>query len=253
MNSLKIVVGFITIVSFCKCTTDKSSQPPLYLQATALVDITDRRDVLPDAEMLLSFYDFTKDNSRRAYFRITTTSDKLLNPVSENYLASGKETEKDNQFDDPDYRERLVLAFYDEVRKSVSEFNAKLKQDSLLDHSECFRSIASELMRMDENKADKSLLAVYSDLCENSGLFSVYTKTGFTQLQNNPASIIQRFESANLLPKNLKGFIVMFIFQPKTRNEDSLFNAMAGVYKKMLEARGAKVIIRSDNPKYIEL
>lgn len=221
------------------------------IQVIALVDITDPRDVLPDAESLLSFYDFMRDKNTKAFFRITATTDKLLNPVAEHHLASGDETEKDNKFDDPDYREKLVLSFYANVRQSVSAFNTKARYDTMLKHSECFRSIAGELARMKENKADKNLLVIYSDLGENSDLFSVYEKAALAHVLKNPDSVLKKFEATKLLPRSLSGFTVLFIFQPKNRAEDKLFTIMAGLYKKILSGLGAKVIIRSDNPKYL--
>jgi hypothetical protein len=104
---------------------------------------------------------------------------------------------------------------------------------------------------MKENKTDKSLLLVYSDLCENSDLFSVYKKTATEQLLKHPDSVLQKFEATGLLPQDFSHFTVMIIFQPRSRDQDRLFNAMAELYKRMLTSRRAKVIIRSDNPKYL--
>ena len=243
----------ITMLLFIAVFINSCDKKPEHYTSslTVLVDITNRREVLPAAEILLTFYDFAKGRNKEVFFRITTTTDKLLNPVAEHYLASGNETEKDNQFDDPDYREKLVLSFYSDVRQSVGAFNTNAQQDTILKHSECFRSIAGELARMKENKADKNLLVIYGDLSENSDLFSVYGKRVTGYVFKHPDSALQKFETTGLLPQDLSGFTVMIIFQPIDRDQDKLFNVMAGLYKKMLTARGAKVIIRSDNPKYL--
>jgi hypothetical protein len=247
MKTYSIIMLLFTAGVLNSCGKSPEHKSPS-VQVTALVDITDARDVLPDAESLLSFYEFQKDKNTGAVFMLTTTTDKLLNPVSGYCLASGDETEKDNQYDDPDYREKLVLSFYSDIRQSVDAFNIKARQDTILKHSECFRSIAGALTKMKENKADKNLLAIYSDLGENSDLFSVYGKTVTDYLLKHPDSVIQKFEATGLLPQNLSGFTVRIIFQPKNRQEDQLFNAMATVYKKMLTARGAKVVVSVDNP-----
>ncbi|HAO09405.1 MAG TPA: hypothetical protein DCQ50_21035 [Chryseobacterium sp.] len=250
MKTIRISLLLLVMAVYSSCQK-KHKQQPLSVQVTSLVDITDPRAVMPDAETILSCFDFTNDKDKEAFFRLTTTTDKLLNPVSENHLASGYETEKDNQFDDPDYRKKLVLSFYSGIRECVNKFNTKSQHDSILRYSECFRSIASELVRMKENKADKSLLLVYSDLCENSDLFSVYKKTATEQLLKHPDSVLQKFESTGLLPEDLSHFTVTIIFQPRSRDQDRLFNAMAELYKRMLSNRRAKVIIGSDNPKYL--
>lgn len=242
------LVFIVVIVDSC---IKKQEREINTVQVTALIDVTNMMTILPDSETLLSFYEFPKDKNKEAFFRLTTTTDKLLNPVSEYHLASGDETEKDNQFDDPDYREKQVLSFYSDVRQAVDAFNTKAQQDSEIGHSEVFRCVAAELIRMKENKADKNLLAIYSDLGENSDLFSVYNKHDQELLLQQPDSLIQKFEGAKLLPPDLYGFTVMIVFQPKIRQEDRMFAAMAEVYKKILKAHNAKVIICSDNPKSI--
>jgi len=251
MRAILIVTYTLIVLFYSNCSPKTEPQPLYSVQVSVLVDITDKREVLPDAETLLSYYDLDKSKNTEAFFRLTTTTDKLFNPVAEIHLPSGDESEKDNQLDDPDFREKVVLDFYSNVRQSISSFNEKARKDTVIEHSECFRSIARELARMKENKTDKTLLVVYSDLAENSDLLNVYSKTDLELLMKHPNSVVKKFEATNLLPQNLYGYTVLFIFQPKNRAEDILFEKITTLYQNMLKARGAKVVIRSDNPKSI--
>lgn len=252
MKTYQIYMILLVIMAYSACN-EKQEYLPVSINITAMVDITDPNNVLPDAESLLSIYDFQNYKNKEAFFRLTTTTDKLLNPAIEIHLAAAEKTEKENQFEDPDFREKEVLAFYESVRSSIASFNIQKRHDSSLGHSECFRTIASELSRMKERKTSKYLLAVYSDLSENSDLYNIYKPVDLQQVFKYPDTVIKRFEETKLLPNDLSGFTVLFIYQSKNREDDKRFNAMAGLFKKLLFARKATVLISADNPKYIQL
>jgi hypothetical protein len=252
MRTITIYILVLVSAVYVSCGSREMKQEAS-MQITAMVDITDRRIVLPDAETILSLCDLKGDKEKEVMFRLTTMTDKLLNPAVEERLLQGSITEKDNQYDDPDYREKQVLAFYGKVRKAVDTFTVHNIEDSTLPQSECFRSIAQELTRMKEQHRDKSVMVVYSDLGENSDLFRVYDSASFKLLLTNPDSIQRRFEAANLMPDNLSDFTVLFIFQPPDKEADNICNKMAMIYKKMITARGGKVMLIAGNPKYIQL
>jgi hypothetical protein len=251
---IKITIYILVLVGavYISCGSREMKQETS-MQITAMVDITDRRIVLPDAEAILSLGDLKEDKDKEVMFRLTTMTDKLLNPAVEERLPSGSITEKYNQFDDPDFREKQVLSFYKKVRRLVDTFTVHNIEDSTLPQSECFRSIVGELSRMKEQNSDKSVMVVYSDLGENSDLFRVYDSASFKLLLSSPDSIQRRFEATKLMPDNLSDFTVLFIFQPPDKEADNICNKMALIYKKMITARGGKVLLIADNPKYIQL
>jgi hypothetical protein len=139
------------------------------------------------------------------------------------------------------------------VKQAVDTFTVHNKEDSTLPQSECFRSIAQELARLKEHQKDKSVLLIYSDLAENSDLLKVYDSASLKLLLSNPDSIQRRFEATKLLPNDLTGYTIIFIFQSPTKGADIVCNSMGEIFSKMLRERGAKVIITADNPKYIQL
>ncbi len=139
------------------------------------------------------------------------------------------------------------MSFYAEIRTAISDFNAEHQLDSSLNFSECFLTIANELQLMKNKSGERNVLLVFSDLQENSNLFSCYTKANQELLYESPDTISQIFESMHLLPKNLNSIKVIFIFQPLTRPQDQKFEAMVKIYRKLLESRGATVIVQANN------
>lgn len=228
----------------CSCH-DAKKQKSESIQVATIVDITDKSTLLPDAENILSFYGFDTCEDNEASFRLCLITDKHLNPVINCHLPAGNVTEKDNTLDEPHYRDKLILAFYKEIRDTVASFKIKYANDSPLHHSECFYAIAEELQVMTSNQKGKNILLVYSDLLENSTLLNCYENQSLHI--NNPVAIVSLFNKTGLLPSKLNNVTVVFAFHPNTREEDQLYLAMINVYKKLLESRGATIIVQANN------
>ena len=244
----KIILIPILLVSFLSETCEKHKTAERHSTQISIVgDITDSHFLLPEAEPILRLYQFDADKNTEGFFRICTVTDMHLNPAIEYHLPAGSMTEKDNTLDDPHYREKVVLTFYQAIRQAISHFNAKCHLDSSLDHSEVFSSVAGELQLMKTKTAGNNVLLVYSDLQENSDLFTCYTKPNQELMVKKPDKIIELFNASNLLPDSLKGFNIMFIYQPSTRQQDQQFEAMIRVYRKMLESRGATVKVQANS------
>jgi hypothetical protein len=219
------------------------------IQISSLVDLTDKLVVLPDALSLLSFFDMKNDSKKSVSFRLTTTTDKLLNPATEFYLPIDSITEEDNKFDDPYFREKIILQFYKNVKEAIAKVSVIQQLDSAIQFSECFRSIANELTLINANKKSKNYLFVYSDLFENSSLYNIYSHKNNTS-ESIKMELEKKFIASHLLPENLSNITIYFIFQPKTREEDQLYATVFSVYKKILTERGATIILSPNNPNY---
>ncbi len=237
---------FFVIGSSCSKNTQGEKNS---IQISSLVDITDKRIVFPDALTMLSFFDMKNDSKKSVFFRLVTTTDKLLNPVTELYLPTDSVTEIDNKADDPYFREKSILQFYKSVNEAFTKTNTTLRTDSSIKFSECFSSIASELTLLSTNKKSKNYLFVYSDLFENSTLYNIYAHKNNSQ-EFVKLHLEKKFTTSHLLPENLSNITVYFIFQPKTREEDQLYATVFSVYKKLFMERGATVILSPNNPNY---
>lgn len=219
-------------------------------QVSVITDCTDPHALLPVAEPLLGLYEFEKDKDREARFRICSVTDKQLNPASEVHLPDAETTDRNNSLDEPYYREKHILAFYDDIRKMLSHFTTVPSSDSSLKHSEIFYSVAHELQLLEKSQADRRILLVFSDLQENSLVFNSYSIAGREQLRKRPMDIVNIFRDTQLLPDSLTGITIFFVFQPKSRDEDQVYGAMTGVYTRLLEERGAKITIQATNTNY---
>lgn len=217
---------------------------------TAIIDITDQNNVLPNAEAIIKLYQFNSDKNIDAGLKICTLTDKQLNPDKYLHLPGGSITEKDNIEDDPNYREKLIVSFYNAIRKTIIGFVTENKSTPELHNSECFRIIATEIQTMIHNHERENILLVFSDLQENSELFNCYKKTSQEFLHQNPTEVSKIFENTNLLPKDLKSIKIFFVFAPKNRDEDKRYMDMIGIYKNLFESRGAIVKVQATNTHY---
>lgn len=242
----KLISILISLVALLSCNKASKEQPDS-IYVTTVVDITDSRQVYPDAEHILPLFGFKNNEASEAMFKICTVTDKELNPAIEFRLPNGIETEKDNLEDDPDFRQKLIVKFFTSIRNTIAAFNTKVISDTAINHSECFKSISNELQSLVNQKSVKRVLLVYSDLQENSAFFNCYSKSNQKLVQSNPERVADIFDTAGLMPKGLKNITVSFIYNPISREDDIRFMAMLKVYKKLLEVRGAKVTVSASN------
>jgi len=213
-------------------------------------DITDSMACIPAADPILALYGFENDKDQEAHFRLVLISDKKLNPVEEINIEDGTTTEKKNENEETDYRDGLVGSFYDEVRNSVSDFHKHYVPIAPLKHSECFATIASELELLAGTKATQRTLIIFSDLQENTDVFSCYTPLGQKLLKDKPENVAKLLLQRHPLPDNLIGVTVYFVYNPMNMDQDIMFGEMVAIYKQLLHGRGTRIVIQATNKNY---
>lgn len=239
----------ISSLFWCSCREDENEvRQSIYI--STIVDITDLHLLHPDPKAILRLYGFDIDKSKAASFRISAVTDKQLNPTLEYFLPDNNSTEKHNSQDDPYYREKLVVAFYENIRNAVTQFNSVHHNDSSLRHSECFSTICNELHLMQKKGTTKNILLIFSDLQEKSNIIDSYSKANQSKPYKSPDKIAEIFNNVHLLPDNLKGYSIFFVYLPKDRIDDQKYRKMTTVYKMLLEPRGATVTIQATNNSY---
>jgi hypothetical protein len=149
--------------------------------------------------------------------------------------------EAENTDDDPQYRDKSVIAFYGSLKKTLSEFYSQIDTSRTLDNSECFRKIASELNYLAVSKSKERVLLVASDLLEKSDLFNSYQSD-----ISNAVNVAKEFGGTRLLPDTLSGITVIFLFNPRNRTEDEAFYKMSEAYRLLLQQKGALVSIQAN-------
>lgn len=238
---------FITLCLFCigSCKSDLHERDD-YIDVSVIRDRTDPHILKPEANSILSLFNLSADKSAGVNFRYHEISDKVLVPVINLQLPDESVTKRQNRKNEPMFREKIILNFYDTIRKTLS-YPDMNNDSSFLDHSECFKTISGELSILSQSNRTNRVLLIFSNLFENSTIANIYAGKTKNLLLQNPVKLVEQFNKAHLLPETLIGIKVFFIFQPASREEDLLYLKMADIYKRLLELRGAIVKVQADN------
>jgi hypothetical protein len=247
MNQRNFLLVLILLASCSKATNESA------INGTDIVlvhDLTDALQCTPEPEAILGLHAFDVDKNQAASFRYVLITDKQSNSVETIQIADGKTTEKLNENDEEDYREKMVWAYYDAVRNAIKNFPSQFQSKLSLEHSECFATIASQLEELAQRNGARQILISYGDLSENSEAFSCYSRKGKRLLKEHPEKVAVLIMKSHTLPKTLRGTSIYFVFNPRNREEDIRFNQMVTVYRYILQGKGARIIVQSQNNYY---
>lgn len=235
-----------TFLLITDCSNNNEDQPDLPASGivSVITDITDQQLLQPVANPLLQLYGCSANPGIACMFRIRTISDKMLTPISSYRLPDGSTTEKQNKDDDPQFRQKNILAFYNQINQIVNEFNKPIDSSQSLNNSECLQTIGNELTQLAADSSNLKYLVIFSDLNEKSDLYNVYT-TGVI-----PDDIENAILKNGVFPEHLENITVIFVFKPLDREQDKQYNKIVAVYKKNIEQRGGKVLVQAKNTSY---
>lgn len=244
MKKIIFLLSVLLIAGGCGNGKEKLTLSPGSVTLSVIDDVTDKHIVRPLPDPLLQLYHCNDNPDMECLFRRREISDRMLTPVSYCRLADGNTTAKENKNNDPQFRKRSVIVFYERVRQIIGESNAKEDTMHSLNNSECFKTICSELTILAANSSTRNYLAVFSDLNEKSDLYDVYNRSPVAEDIGN--IILEN----DLLPERLDKVTVFFVFSPKDREQDKQYNLIAGIFKKLIESKGGRVIIQASNSSY---
>lgn len=237
----KLAFIYFIIDGIIGCTSPDTHQSTII---SLIVDVTDTFKLNPVVNPILKLYECDQNPAAAYFFRFRVISDRRLVPTVSYHLATARILEKENARDDPQFRNKSILGFYGTVRKTIENCNVTNATKHSLGNSECYASIASELKLLAENFSAHKILIVFSDLMENT-LFNAYHSS-----LSDPRQVAKKFEAYVPLPKNLKGVVVFFVYEPETRVKEKKYLEMMQVYKLLLEPLGATLIFQSNNTNY---
>ncbi|HTA28772.1 MAG TPA: hypothetical protein VK809_13345, partial [Bacteroidia bacterium] len=200
-------------------------------------DVTSFQKAQPDSATITPLFGLSKNKWSGATYRSQDFTDVSFNPVKEVSIPPVNEW-TGNSFD----RDREVKAFYADVINSISD---SAKEPIGKEHSSIYEPLANELNFLSQQKANRKVLLVYSDLMENLPGFSLYHQKDFTLLVKSPDKVRAYF--LNKIPlNNLNGIEVFLIYQPENSTDDYQYQIVSKFYKTMLESAGATVIISAN-------
>jgi len=201
---------------------------------------------------ILALFKFGDDKNREAYFRFQLITDMRLSPMFEYHLPGGAPDKNGFKSTEPWHRERLILAFYDSVSGKLQTATSNANKKPSLSYSECFSKIASELTNFSKYQTAERTLIVFSDLQENTSLFSCYKEKDKQILKQHPDTVASLFTTTYPIPDNLSGTEIFFVYQSTTRADESSFFSMYNLYKRILEQRSAKVHLQTNAESFTE-
>lgn len=241
----RIIFAF-TLLCIAGCDTQPNTGKETSVAISVLPDFTDKRGLWPTPGPILSVFDFKSNSNEAAQLHLRPITDKRFNADYVVPIPSGTAPDA-NKDDDPQYRNRCIVSFYDSVQNAFATMYRKLDTTREFGNSEIFVAIADELHWLEASHTTKKVLLVYSNLIENSSLLSAYT----VDTKESIPIIVKRLTATGLLPNQLLGYTIVFVNAPLTTAEDAKYGVMLTVYKQVLESRGAKVVVQSNNQNYL--
>jgi hypothetical protein len=138
-------------------------------------------------------------------------------------------------------RDKKIEKFRNEVFKPFKD-QGKSRSKS---HSSVYLPIARELRHISESNSTIKKVFIYSDLMEHTRELSFYNQPVLGLLYSHPDSVITILDERFALP-SLTGIEIHLVYQPANIEADQTFRIVSEFYEKMLEAKGAKVIIEAN-------
>lgn len=224
---------------FLGCNDSEASglfKGPPSKAVTLLFDNTSPMLAKPTAQEITRLYAFSNNDIYNGYsLRVRRLSTVNLTEVSDQTIPAEPMLTAEQL-----KRVALIKHF----RKNIIATIDSLTKEKIRDEgsSVIYRTIAQELNHLAQGKTSLKIALIYSDLTENSSDANFYAKSSITELKTRPQKVIDRLQRAEPL-HDLKGVKVYFVFRPKTYAEEERFNAIVSMYKMMLEAKGAQVIV----------
>lgn len=142
-------------------------------------------------------------------------------------------------FTNPPQRKQEIEYFRRRVQ-SVVDSIAGIKRSQK--ESIIYKALVQELNYLKSFPGTKKRFWIFSDLRENNSLFSIYTDKAKHLLQTNIDSVRLIFLHAEK-PTDLQGISIDFIHQVQSRQENTEFLKMAGLFQNIFTNAGAEVKI----------
>jgi hypothetical protein len=242
---MKPIIYFLIIflVQLYSCAK-KGTKTKTSVSITILDDVTDKRLVHPNANTIYALLGLEEDKNKTVYIKMHPITDLVINNTIEIQLPNSKETEKQNKFEDDYHREKVIKNFYQTIQTTMEKYQSTIT-DTTRAYTECYQSIVDELKAIQKRNCTENYVVIYSELIEHSSIFSSYHNGKLKQIDTTV--INKAFNYGRDLPKELHNLTVVFIFQPRQREEDKAFLQFFSVYKSYFESRGASVILKSNN------
>jgi hypothetical protein len=237
------------ILGFTLTSCHESSKHVTPIDATGVVlmiDVTDDDVSFPNAQSIQNIYDLHSRNTRGASYTLVPISDVQYAPITHFEIPP-----RPVLLQNPGERQREINGFLSDISSSLEELKT---EPSGKPKSEVYTSVAHQLNALASDNINEKHIIIYSDLFENTDLFSVYKESDRDLLCLNPDAVEKLFSNSVPLV-DLKGISVDLIYTAPDYKSSKVYGYMSSLYRKILESKNAKVTISgsftNENKSYV--
>lgn len=233
--SLLVMLLFV-LTSSSECTKSKAETE---ISFTVIRDVTDSNISFPKSDEVRPFFRLEKNKWIGIDFRLTYIADVEYGP-EHNVDLPGRNSLLSNELE----RKKEIEIFLKEVDTALNHADRSSK-----DYSVVFPVVIREIKRLAENKRQGTkILAIYSDLIENTDLVS-FIKNPVKSMKGKDNELIWKKLETKYdvsLDHDLSSLKVYFVYQAKDISSSHEFSVLSHLYKEKLEKMGASVHITAN-------
>ena len=246
MNIKKYISAFFIFLSLLSCNKEETQNT----QICVLIDVTDNKfkDDNFINENLPKFLKLMKLDQKNGGFSGGEIKLSLINEVSDSKSKSIKLAvgESGMMGENPLNRRDEVNRFSNELKQSFSNILQEANWGTSA--SKIYQKVTRELIKMKKKKADRYYLIIYSDMLENSDLFSFYGANWKNQIESmmtDTEKTIQKLaENGPELP-DLREFDIHVVVTRNPENDEKI-NLSEQLWTSIFEYKGASVSFNSN-------
>lgn len=147
--------------------------------------------------------------------------------------------------ENPLNRKDEVEKFYFDLESSFSKILTEANWGT--DASKIYQKVTRELLKMKNSEADFKYLIIYSDMLENSNMFSFYGvnwKTNIQKMMEDPGATLEQLSKIGPALPDLSEFNI-YIITSRTSENDEKINLSEQFWTSIFEYQGAIVNFNS--------
>lgn len=242
-KTLFLFLSVLLIFNSCK------NEPAKTTQICVLIDVTDERfkDEKFVSENLPKLLQLMELDQQTGGFSGGEIKLSLINEVSDSKSKTIKiETGVSGLMgENPLNRKDEVDRFYKELENSFTQILNKANWGT--DASKIYQKVTRELIKMKSTTADKKYLIIYSDMLENSNLFSFYGanwKSNILKMVEDPDATLEKLAEKGPALPDLSEFTI-YIITTRTAENDEKINISEQFWITLFENQGATVSFNS--------
>ena len=234
---------FVTMLFFLSCGTKREQIQ--YTQISVLLDVTDEhlQNVNFAEENLPRLMKLLKLDRQKGGFSGGEVKLSIINEVSDSKsktIQIGK-GEPGLLGENPLTRKDEVQRFYNTLEHELAEISQTSNWGA--NSSKIYQKVARETIKMKRTGADNRYMIIYSDMLENSNLFSFYHtnwKKNVEKLLETPENTLAKFAENGPEMPDLSEFNI-FIVAKRTPENDEKINLSEQFWTSIFEYLGANV------------